>query len=476
MSSTSQSVVEEPVPSITFSPVPQTTASSSSKEPAASTSGAPESNGTAGGVTEDEAALYDRQIRLWGLEAQTRLRRSHILVLGWDGLATEILKNVVLSGVGRVTIVDPTDITPGDLASNFFFRAEEVGQPKCSASSGGALDRIRALNPLVTVDANADQATFDAFFSGSDPARSLLLGNTGIDASATAVPKVDVLVASASAATSLSLSSITQLNTLTRSTGTKFFLSSSYGLGGWYFSDQIVHDYLIERPSLATSSASASASGSGSGSADMKNIKQRQTFVPFSESIAHTWTGLTPRQQKRLRLPLDLFVNLAWIKLSSDSGSNATLAADEAGHGINLDLDLPARLRRDTLHLIEEKGLQKEAVFSPLNTFPSSSSSGGDEKQPDELDIYISEFLLAKQLTPAPTSTSTATTTSTPTGTTPTLAPTASILGGILSQDILNSISGRQIPILNWLFLELLGHGTASVHRVGELPGAVVVS
>ena len=29
-----------------------------------------EQNGTA--ITEDEAALYDRQIRLWGLDAQKR--------------------------------------------------------------------------------------------------------------------------------------------------------------------------------------------------------------------------------------------------------------------------------------------------------------------------------------------------------------------------------------------------------------------
>ena len=32
-------------------------------------------------ITEDEAQLYDRQIRLWGLDAQKRLRAARVLVI-----------------------------------------------------------------------------------------------------------------------------------------------------------------------------------------------------------------------------------------------------------------------------------------------------------------------------------------------------------------------------------------------------------
>ncbi len=31
----------------------------------------------------------------------------HILIVGWNGPATEIIKNAVLSGVGSITILDP---------------------------------------------------------------------------------------------------------------------------------------------------------------------------------------------------------------------------------------------------------------------------------------------------------------------------------------------------------------------------------
>jgi len=43
-------------------------------------------------ITEAEAQLYDRQIRLWGLDAQKRLRSAKILVAGMRGLGNEVAK------------------------------------------------------------------------------------------------------------------------------------------------------------------------------------------------------------------------------------------------------------------------------------------------------------------------------------------------------------------------------------------------
>ena len=49
---------------------------------------------------------YDRQIRLWGLETQTGLHGARILLLRATGLCNEIAKNLVLAGVGHVSIHD----------------------------------------------------------------------------------------------------------------------------------------------------------------------------------------------------------------------------------------------------------------------------------------------------------------------------------------------------------------------------------
>ena len=71
-------------------------------------------------ISSAEAAVYDRQIRLWGLDAQkrfgfegyssglrpffcSRFRNSSVLLVGSRSLAAEVGKNVVLSGVRRLS-------------------------------------------------------------------------------------------------------------------------------------------------------------------------------------------------------------------------------------------------------------------------------------------------------------------------------------------------------------------------------------
>ena len=62
-------------------------------------------------ISEEEFAQYDRQIRLWGLEAQKRLRQAKVLVAGLGGLGSEVVKNVVLAGVKAITLLDDKDVT-----------------------------------------------------------------------------------------------------------------------------------------------------------------------------------------------------------------------------------------------------------------------------------------------------------------------------------------------------------------------------
>ena len=54
-------------------------------------------------AAEDEER-YDRQIRLWGAEAQQNLRNADILMVGVSGAGSEIVKNVVLSGINSMTL------------------------------------------------------------------------------------------------------------------------------------------------------------------------------------------------------------------------------------------------------------------------------------------------------------------------------------------------------------------------------------
>ena len=118
------------------------------------------------GLTVEETKLYDRQIRLWGMEAQQRMRHARILVSGCTGLSNEILKNIVLAGVGSVTIADSTTVTESDLGSQFFLRAADIGLNKAKAVAM----RVKALNPNVDVkivDKSVEEQP-DSFYDAFD--------------------------------------------------------------------------------------------------------------------------------------------------------------------------------------------------------------------------------------------------------------------------------------------------------------------
>nr|XP_015196150.1 PREDICTED: SUMO-activating enzyme subunit 1 [Lepisosteus oculatus] len=62
-------------------------------------------------ISEEEAAQYDRQIRLWGLDAQKRLRASRVLLVGMRGLGAEVAKNLILAGVKGLTMLDHEQVS-----------------------------------------------------------------------------------------------------------------------------------------------------------------------------------------------------------------------------------------------------------------------------------------------------------------------------------------------------------------------------
>lgn len=88
---------------------------------------------------------YDRQLRLWGQNGQKRLNESRICLLTCSGLGTEVLKNLVLPGVGFVTLIDEKEVTERDLGNNFFLTKEDLGQPRAQATKKWLLE----LNPDV---------------------------------------------------------------------------------------------------------------------------------------------------------------------------------------------------------------------------------------------------------------------------------------------------------------------------------------
>lgn len=80
-----------------------------------------------------EAAVYDRQMRLWGVEAQQRLQRAQVLICGMSVLGSEMSKNLVLSGI-NVTLQDDQEVSSDCIESQFLFSAGNLGQNVSSTS------------------------------------------------------------------------------------------------------------------------------------------------------------------------------------------------------------------------------------------------------------------------------------------------------------------------------------------------------
>jgi ubiquitin-like 1-activating enzyme E1 A len=57
-----------------------------------------------------------------------RLRSANVLLITIKALANEIAKNLVLAGIGSLTVVDHETVTEEDLGAQFFISEEHVGQ------------------------------------------------------------------------------------------------------------------------------------------------------------------------------------------------------------------------------------------------------------------------------------------------------------------------------------------------------------
>nr|CDS28454.1 SUMO activating enzyme subunit 1 [Hymenolepis microstoma] len=98
-------------------------------------------------LSEDEAALYDRQIRLWGLEAQARLMKMKILLIGLSPISGEIIKNIVLSGVNTLVLCDDKLVNRTDIDSCFLFEESHLNTKR----NKSVFARAHSLNEKVNI-------------------------------------------------------------------------------------------------------------------------------------------------------------------------------------------------------------------------------------------------------------------------------------------------------------------------------------
>ena len=96
---------------------------------------------------------YSRQVALRevGAAGQARLRAASVLVIGAGGLGVPVLQYLAGAGVGRLGIVDGDRLEPSNLHRQTWYALADCGREKATL----AADRVRALNPEVSVETHA---------------------------------------------------------------------------------------------------------------------------------------------------------------------------------------------------------------------------------------------------------------------------------------------------------------------------------
>lgn len=99
---------------------------------------------------------YDRQLRLWGADGQAALENAHICLINASATGTEIVKNLVLPGIGKFTVLDGNKVQASDLGNNFFLEFKSLGQSRAVH----ATELLKELNEWVSgtaVDRNPEE-------------------------------------------------------------------------------------------------------------------------------------------------------------------------------------------------------------------------------------------------------------------------------------------------------------------------------
>ncbi|WVZ51713.1 hypothetical protein U9M48_002828 [Paspalum notatum var. saurae] len=307
--------------------------------------------GAEGELTAQETALYDRQIRVWGVDAQKRLSKAHVLVCGMNGTTIEFCKNIVLAGVGSLSLMDDHIVTEDDLNANFLIPPDESiygGRSRAEV----CCESLKDFNPMVRVSVEkGDPSLIDGQF----------------------LDKFDTVVVSrASLKTKLFINDSCRK----RNKHIAFYAIDCKDSCGEIFVDLQEHSYVQKKPGGETE-------------------QQQLTYPSLQEAISVLWNGL-PRKMTKLYFAMRVLEN---YELSEGRSPGETTLSD-----------MPAVLAR-MKDMCDKMSFNESQIPAPLM---ERLLSAGKKEHP----------------------------------------PVCAILGGILGQEVIKSISYKGDTIKNFFYFD----------------------
>jgi len=254
-------------------------------------------------LTDYEAQLYDRSIRLWGIAAQKRLGSAHVLLVGFNCLNAEICKNLVLAGIKSITLVDDEMVGSDDVGSHIFLHEDSLEHNRVEAS----LENVRALNPLVNVQREQGDVLSkdDSFFK-----------------------QFDVVCAS-----SFPLSFLVELDKRCRTLGVYFFAADCFGFYGYFFSDLREYHYIKE----PTDKTNKKEDGAPEPPAKRAKLEITVNFVSLEEALKICHSSHIPKKRVKQFFGMQLLHAIrdgtdpetAWRTIAKDKDKLSLLAEEQ---------------------------------------------------------------------------------------------------------------------------------------------------
>ncbi|KAL4475099.1 hypothetical protein ABPG74_001795 [Tetrahymena malaccensis] len=107
--------------------------------------------------SEEVKDRWSRYICAMGIDAVAKQSKCNIFLSGLGPIGVEIAKNIVLSGVKKMTLHDRQIVNYRDLSGQFFLKKEHIGKNRAEA----CLQDIQLLNHYVRVDSNSSEISAD---------------------------------------------------------------------------------------------------------------------------------------------------------------------------------------------------------------------------------------------------------------------------------------------------------------------------
>ncbi|KAF9198254.1 SUMO-activating enzyme subunit 1 [Haplosporangium sp. Z 27] len=263
------------------------------------------------------------------------MRNASILIAGIRALSNEVCKNIILAGVGSITLLEHEIVTEEDLGAQFLLRQEDIGRNRAEA----AAEKARLLNPRVKVVVDKDDIAQkpDSFFSEFN-----IVCLTGCN------PEQMI-----------------RIDNVCREGKTGLYTAGIHGFFGYIFCDLTRHEY--RETLMEETQGSVTERGK---EPETIITHKSQSYSSLASTLECSWGYPKPKVLRRKVSPLFFAIQVLWLFQQANGGR-----LPQSGN--KQDLDTLFKLRDERL-----KSAQVDNTFVPDDLLQTLAETASAEISP----------------------------------------------------------------------------------------------